>query len=298
MTLFAFGLVMLSALLHASWNVLSKGSRPSAAFFLLASMTSVVLWFPVFCHAELHLGDLPLKFWVVMLISGISEALYFLGLFKAYSRNDVSLAYPMARALPVLLVALVSLTLGLGERPGWVALFGMVVVTCGCLLLPLKSLRNLSWRDYWNPALSAILLAAVGTTGYTVADSIAMPILRAHSSNSGLVISGGYLFMIELFITISLSLYVRSHAEERLEFRRLFFRSFNPVISGLFASLAYMLILIAMNHVTNVSYIQAFRQISLPMGVFLGVFILRERCTPPRLTGVALVITGLVLTAL
>lgn len=298
MTLFAFGLVMLSALLHASWNVLSKGSRPSASFFMLASMTSVVLWFPVFCYADLHLLELPLKFWLIVLISGASESLYFLGLFKAYRRNDVSLAYPMARALPVLFVAVVSLTLGLGERPGWLALFGMVVVTLGCLLLPLASWKSFSWRNYWNPALYAILMAAVGTTGYTVADSIAMPVLRAHSVNSGLVISGAYLFMIEVLISLSLSFYVRRHAEERREFKRLFLKSLNPVISGLFASSAYMLILIAMNHVSNVSYIQAFRQVSLPMGVFFGVFILKEKCTPPRLAGVALVIAGLVLTAI
>lgn len=298
MTLFAFCLVMLSALLHASWNVLSKGSKPSASFFMLASMTSVVLWFPVFCYSDLRLLDLPLKFWLIMVVSGASEALYFLGLFKAYRRNDVSLAYPMARALPVLMVAVVSLALGLGARPGWLSLFGMLVVTLGCLLLPLGSWKSFSWRDYWNPALYAILMAALGTTGYTVADSIAMPILRSHSVNSGLVVSGAYLFMIEIFITVSLSFYVRRHAEERMEFKRLFLKSFNPVISGLFASSAYMLILIAMNHVSNVSYIQAFRQVSLPMGVFFGVFILKEKCTPPRLAGVALVIVGLVLTAI
>ena len=162
MTLFAFCLVMLSALLHASWNVLSKGSKPSASFFMLASMTSVVLWFPVFCYSDLRLLDLPLKFWLIMVVSGASEALYFLGLFKAYRRNDVSLAYPMARALPVLMVAVVSLVLGLGARPGWLSLFGMLVVTLGCLLLPLGSWKSFSWRDYWNPALYAILMAALG----------------------------------------------------------------------------------------------------------------------------------------
>ncbi len=298
MTLFAFGLVLLSALLHASWNVLSKGSKPSASFFMLASGTSVLLWLPVFCVSDFSLLELPLKFWIIVLISGASEALYFLGLFKAYRRNDVSLAYPMARALPVLLVALVSLLLGLGERPGWLALCGMLVVTFGCLLLPLKSWQSFNWRDYWNPALYSIVMAAVGTTGYTVADSIAMPILRAHSSNSGFIVSGSYLFIIELLIVLSLACYVRRHADERIEFKRLFLKSFNPVISGLFASSAYMLILIAMNHVSNISYIQAFRQVSLPIGVFFGIFILKEKSTAPRLVGVALVIAGLVMTAL
>ena len=52
-----------------------------------------------------------------------------------------------------------------------------------------------------------------------------------------------------------------------------------------------------MTHVTNVSYIQAFRQMSLPIGVLAGIFLLHEKPGRPRLAGIALVITGLVVVA-
>ena len=50
--------------------------------------------------------------------------------------------------------------------------------------------------------------------------------------------------------------------------------------------------------VSNVSYVQAFRQMSLPLGVAAGVFILKERCPAPRLAGVAAIVAGLVIAAL
>jgi uncharacterized membrane protein len=53
----------------------------------------------------------------------------------------------------------------------------------------------------------------------------------------------------------------------------------------------------AMQFATNVSYIVAFRQISILIGVLLGLFVLHEKSTPFKIAGTALVFIGLVLTA-
>jgi drug/metabolite transporter (DMT)-like permease len=62
--------------------------------------------------------------------------------------------------------------------------------------------------------------------------------------------------------------------------------------------MAYSLVVLAMPQVSNVSFVQAFRQMSLPLGVAAGIFILKEKCPPVRLAGVAAVVTGLIITAL
>jgi drug/metabolite transporter (DMT)-like permease len=54
----------------------------------------------------------------------------------------------------------------------------------------------------------------------------------------------------------------------------------------------------AMNYVTNVSYVQVFRQLGLIFGLLGGIFILKERPSLPKFIGVALIITGLVITVL
>ena len=175
------------------------------------------------------------RFWLLVLGSGFFEVLYFLGLFQAYRKSDISMAYPLARAMPVLMVAAVTMIFGLGRPPGPPALLGMAVVSIGCLLMPLKHLSEFRPRSYVNPALLFILLAAVGTTGYTVFDSLASPCSPRNPPPQKS--SGPRLFgMIELMITAGLGSYVYSHQEERAEFKRLFCRSIYPVICGCFAS--------------------------------------------------------------
>ncbi len=298
MSWMAFLLILISAFLHAGWNFLSKSRRPSAAFYLLASLTSVVLWLPFMICCNADWGGLPLRFWLLALGSGCFEVLYFLGLFQAYRRSDISLAYPLARALPVLMVAGVTLIFGLGRPPGVVAVAGMVVVSLGCLLLPLKQVTDLRGWGSIDPAWLFILLAAAGTTGYTVIDSIATPIFATASASSPLVRAGAYLAMIEMMISCGLGIYVWRHRRERVEFRRLFLRSVYPSLCGLFASAAYALVLVAMRFVTNIGYLQAFRQLSLPLGVLAGIFILREDRNPVKLTGIGLILVGLVMVAL
>ena len=50
-----------------------------------------------------------------------------------------------------------------------------------------------------------------------------------------------------------------------------------------------------MQFVTSVTYIQAFRQLSLPIGVLAGIFLLHERCPLPKIAGVILIVAGLLL---
>jgi uncharacterized membrane protein len=277
---------------------MGKAKRPSAAFYLLAATTSGVALTPFALFAETPWGGLPARFWRLVLASGVFETLYMYGLYQGYRRGDISLVYPLARALPVLLTAAITLGLGLGATPAPLALLGMGVVAAGCLLLPLARPADLRLKTYATPAIRMILLAAAGTTGYTIIDSLALPHLHAVGASSRLVCAGMYLFLIEWATALGMGICVLANADERAELRRLFLRSPFPPLSGLFSSSAYLLVLVAMGFVANVSYIQAFRQMSLPLGVFAGILLLKESRAPLKLAGVALVVAGLVLVAL
>ena len=197
----------------------------------------------------------------------------------------------------VLLTAAVTLLAGIGAPPGPVTLAGMVILSSGCLLMPLMRWNQFRPASYRSGALKFIVIAAAGTTGYTIFDSMAIRLVRASVEQPGLLSSMAYLFLIEAGLALMLLFAVSCSISERQEFRKLFRKTKTPVISGIFSSTAYILILIAMTHVTNVSYIQAFRQMSLPIGVLAGIFLLHEKPGRPRLAGIALVITGLVVVA-
>ena len=65
---------------------------------------------------------------------------------------------------------------------------------------------------------------------------------------------------------------------------------------GIYA--AYTLVLVAMAFVSNVSYVVAFRQVSVPLGAVAGVLVLGDRPHVPKLVGVAIMFAGLVLVGL
>ena len=175
----------------------------------------------------------------------------------------------------------------------------MVVLFCGCFMMPLNSLKIFGLKSYRNAAMLFIFLAAFGTTGYTIIDSQAMAAMRGLTEFQG-GIKGPiiFIFLLEAGVAMAMAVNVFFSKTERADFRAIFLKTSTPFISGVFSSSAYVIVLVAMGLVSNVSYIQAFRQMSLPMGVLAGIFLLHERPGVPRLAGIALAITGLVLVAL
>lgn len=300
MTLTAFLLIFVSVFLHAGWNFISKKNTPSAAFYMLSSATAALIWLGFFLHSGISCSALPGRFWWILAFSWFGEMLYCIGLAYGYRRGDISLVYPLGRSLPVLLTAAVTISFGLGKMPNALALGGMALISIGCLFLPLKDFREFHWKTYCTPLLFFVLRIAAGVTIYTIFDSEAAKILKELPDNhdSRIVTSLFYLFLVESGLTAVLGLFVLTQKQERAEFKRLFLKTPWPHITGVFSSSAYALILLAMPLVTNVSYIQAFRQMSLPLGVLAGVFILKEPCGKVKLFGIILIVIGLIAASL
>ncbi len=298
MSFTAFVLIFLSVFLHAAWNFLSKKGNPSGAFYLLMGVAGTVITFFALPLSDLSLSELPGKFWLFLAGSFFFEMFYNLGLAYGYRAADISLIYPMGRAMPVLLIAAVSMLLGIGERPGGTALAGMLIIFSGCILMPLKNFKSFSIKTYCTKAIFFVLLIAVGTTGYTIMDSQAEKVLQMVPQDSRLMKSILHLFFIELGLTLGLGAYVMLVPWERQELKRIIKQPGYPVIAGIFSAVAYVLVLVAMGFVTNVSFVQAFRQLSLPLGVFAGIVFLKESPAKPKLLGVALIVLGLILTVL
>jgi len=68
--------------------------------------------------------------------------------------------------------------------------------------------------------------------------------------------------------------------------------------TGIAVVAAYCLVLAAYGFAKDVSYVVAFRQVSVPIGGLLGVIILGERALAARAAGIALIVAGLVIVAL
>ena len=300
MTLFAAILIIASAGLHASWNMIAKKERMTLAFYaILGSIGALWSSFVRFL-SPLCFFSMPGKFYLSLAGMLAGEMFYGFGLVFAYRALDMSTAYPVMRSLPLLLIAGITTLFGLGEPLTVQAMIGMAVLFAGCLLMPLNRFSDLKISNYLNRGMLYILTVALGTTLYTVFDKQSQQIMReAFPEVSKVMISMTYYSFRATTLATTLWIIVLclpgTRAEAAEIWRR---RSWMPVLAGLCSSLTYFLVLIAMNHVTNVSYVQAFRQIGLLIGMLEGIFILKERCTAPKVAGIVLILSGLALTIL
>jgi len=301
MTLTAFLLILCSTVLHAWWNYRGKKHLPSAAFFLLADGSVALLMCPFLFYYHAQLAQLPPKFWLLIFATGFFEALYYTGLAYAYRKGELSTAYPLVRALPVLLVPLVNQIAGTSHLLNPAALVGFAVVALGCLLLPLPTFTAFKLNKFWNAATAFAVLAGIGVTGYTLIDYNTVQLLRGGEVR--LFGSTELVLVLIPLLTLStvcwLGLYTLLRGDERAELRTLWNSSRSYVsLTGVVIWISYGLVLISMNFVTDVSYVSAFRSLSIPMGALLGVLLLREPSCVPKWVGVGAVSAGLIVVKL
>lgn len=297
MTLTAFIFVFISVFMHAAWNFLGKKESPSSAFFLLSAVAGSIFCLPFALCSGVDFLAIPLDFWLILVVSISFNLVYFVALGRGYRCGDISLVYPLGRALPVLLTAVVTMLCGIGKSLSTNALIGMMVLFAGCIIMPLQKWSEFKLKTYFSKVTFWILLISIGTTGYTIFDSMDMEILKQMYFKNELLRAIFYMGAADVLISFGMFWIVIFNRNERLELKRIA-RSYAPYIAGVFTASAYILVLLAMNNVDNVCYIQVFRQMSLPIGMLAGVFILKESCSPPKVVGILLVITGLIMSSL
>ena len=294
-------LVFVSALIHAGWNLASKRQDPVAAFFLGTCMTGALLLAPTifFFHDTLFHCFTP-RVWLFLLATGFFMALYYVSLAGAYRAGDMSVAYPLARASPIIVVLTVAWLLGRGDQLSPRCVVGVLLVVVGCFLIPLKRFHNMHWRNYLTTTCGLALLAAIGTAGYSILDDETLRLLRNHPENTRNAIQTTLLYLCFETTAASLwiALFVATRAQGRADVRRLLkTKKRRLLLTGTAMYLSYAMALCALAFTRNVSYVVGFRQLSIPMGTILGITVLKEAPYTPKVTGVLIMFVGLILIA-
>lgn len=247
--------------MHVAWNLLARhvdrrcnylwwGLLAHLGIFgpwALWSLITEALWTPL-------LG-------VTLLITALTNSLYFLSLRRAYHHASVALVYPIARSSP-LLIALWSLMLF--DEPmnamGWT---GMLISIGGLWLMSRTAQHGDTAR-----ALPWALLAALCTSIYSLSDKTAVAQLPTFGSQMGFV-SVGYFASF-----IALSLQQKSHRGYWLPACRPDFRYW--LTGGLFVGTAYALVINAMQTLPA-SYAVAYSNAGIVLAALLSMTLFRER---------------------
>jgi drug/metabolite transporter (DMT)-like permease len=298
MSLTATILLIISAFTHAGWNFLSKKEHPTQAFYLVANTIGVICVLPFLFYYARFIPLIPSSVWVIVVLSGFFLAAYLGTLAGAYRAGDISLAYPLARSLPVIFVLLFSLVLGKSPAPGGWFLVGIILIVLGCIILPWATFGDFHFSKYMNLCCMLAALAAVWVAGYTVADDMALRYLRKLPGQPMSPVEGTLVYLVLEGISCSLwqSLFVAVSRRERQSIPEVLQSYKGPAaLTGIGIYLTYGIVLVSMNYVSNVSYVAAFRQLSIPIGAILGMALLKEPRYLPKIFGIAVVFFGLIL---
>ncbi|HKW78708.1 MAG TPA: EamA family transporter [Candidatus Limnocylindria bacterium] len=280
MTPVALGLVLASAVTHATWNLLAKRVQGGTVFLWLVFVVTAVLWAPVALVA-LVLTGASLGPVALGLVAGTAllNTLYFVLLAAGYRAGDLSLVYPLARATGPLLATVAAIAL-FGERPTPLALFGAGAVVAGALVLT-GDPRQLRASGAGRAATFAIATGVV-IAAYTLWDKQAVstfgipPIVYDWCRNAG-----------QILLLTPVALPRRPDLARHWRERR-------AEIFGIaaLAPLSYILVLTALAQ-SPVSYVAPAREIGILFGAVMGTQLLGEGDAARRLGGAAAMLAGI-----
>lgn len=276
--------------MHAGWNLLARLQQDRRDIFLAVLVVVSGVGMGPALWVEWWEGGVLTAVYPYLILTSLFEICYYFGLLRGYQSGDFTVVYPVARSLPVLLLAFIELAQG--QPPSLWGWGGMVLISLGCLLIPLHHWRDFAWGRYWQPMMGWALLTALGTVGYTMVDRAAAAQLAPGWQTAVRYVAFMYpLTAVGYWLILKLL---------KLPAHPLPTRANWPTV--LLASLcmfgAYALVLWAYQLAEQVSYIVALRQFSIVLGVIIGTFIFREPAPRWRIAMALLIVAGIALIAL
>jgi len=288
MSLFALSLVLIAALLHATWNLVAKKAGGDSRFALLSSLMIVVLWAPVGIWAAWDTVPLwGLKEWALIFASGIAHLVYFNVLLRGYAASDLTVVYPVARGTGPLISSFGALLL-LDEHMSLAGVLGVLAVTGGVFLIaggpslwarahdPVQRRRVMAGLGY-GAATGCMIALYTLIDGYSVKVMLISPILIDYFGNLARLpfMLPGALRKPAAFMESARALW--KHA----------------LVLAAISPLGYILVLYAAR-LAPLSHVAPAREVSMLFAALLGGRLLGEGERGTRIAGAACIAAGVV----
>lgn len=282
----ALTLIVLAAVIHATWNLLAKRAAQAGPTFVFAyTVISALAYLPwmVWLIAEGSVAwNLPVV--ACIALSGALHLAYSLFLQRGYQVADLSVVYPIARGTGPMLSTLGAFLL-LGEQPTGYGIAGLLAIVAGIILISTQgnlvkfrqpaARRGVRWGMVTGGAISS----------YTVVDAYGVKALGIHP-----VVLDWCANVVRVAILFPWVVANRRHVRERMKGRWVL-----AIAVGVLSPLSYILVLLALQIGAPLSLTAPAREMSMMIGALFGMVLLRETVGPMRLLGCGILIGGVVL---
>lgn len=286
MSLQALLWVVTAAVLHATWNLITKQVNGKLPFFWLMAMASSVICLPfvVWEIMQLHLTP-GITVWKFALGSAVLHLLYFIILQTGYRKADLSVVYPLARGSGPF-ISVIGAILLFGEKPGWLAVSGIVMIITGVLVMTGLRIKNVPDQKLKNGIVYGCL-TGLFIASYTLWDRVAV----VDNKVPALFITFGSM-VLPLILLMPVA--IRQHTEVKREIRQHWKQA---LVIAVCQPLSYLLVLFALR-TTPVTYVAPARELSIVFGVFFGANFLQEKDAKRRIIASVVMLLGIILLAL
>ena len=286
MSLVPFLLVILAALIHATWNLLAKRAASAGPAFVFAynvvACVAYLPWVIWLLATREQIWSWPIA--LCLLASAIIHLGYSLCLQRGYQVADLSVVYPIARGTGPLLSSIGAFML-LREAPTSLGVLGLVAVVAGigCISTQGNLAAFLKPKGQegvrWGFATGSLIAS------YTVVDGYGVKVLGIHP-----VLLDWFSNFIRFFMLAPLVLRNPAHAKKSMQ--GCWWLALGV---GLFSPLSYILVLTAIDMGAPISLVAPAREMSMMIGAIFGMMILGEPVNIWRVAGCAAIIVGVVL---
>jgi drug/metabolite transporter (DMT)-like permease len=263
------GLVLVAALLHASWNAMLHGN---ADRFLSMTWMSICIGI-VSAVAVVFLPVPHAAAWPCIVASGLVHIVYNMALVRAYQSGDLGETYPIARGSSPMLVAL-GAALFAREYPGALPIIGIVLVSGGIILLALQR------GKVSKKGATAAFVTGATIAIYTVIDGIGV-----RESGNAIVYTAWmfvfYLLMLPLFIAMRGTRAL--HAPSAVIVQN--------ALGGMVSIAAYGIVIWAMQY-GAMGAVSALRETSVVFAALIGRMFLNEQLSARRLVSCCVIALG------
>jgi len=279
-------LVVLAALIHATWNLLAKRAASAGPAFVFAynvvASVAYLPWVIWLMATREQIWNWPIAF--CLLASAIIHLGYSLCLQRGYQVADLSVVYPIARGTGPLFSSVGAFIL-LREAPTWLGIFGLIAVVAGIGLIStqgnLAAFHQPKGQEGVRWGLSTGSLIAA----YTVVDGYGVKVLGIHP-----VLLDWFSNFLRLFFLGPVMLKNPAQMMARMKGHW-----WLAVGVGLFSPLSYILVLTAVDMGAPLSLVAPAREMSMMIGAMFGMLILREPVNIWRVAGCVTIIAGVIL---
>ncbi|WP_321921602.1 DMT family transporter [Paraburkholderia guartelaensis] len=270
------GIVLFAALLHASWNAMLHGNRDR--FFSMTWMSIAIGLVATF--VVLSMPSPASASWPYIVASGLVHVFYNVSLVRSYRRNDLALAYPIARGSSPLLVTL-GAALFAHEAIGPLHGLGIVMISGGIVAIALQG------RQVSRAGALAALTTGATIALYTVIDGIGVRLSDGQPLSYTAWMFLSYWAMPVLFVARrgSAALWTPVRAEP--------LSIASSVAGGLVSIGAYGIVIWALQS-GAMGAVSALRETSVVFAVLIGRMFLRETVSGTRWLACVVVAAGAV----